>query len=82
MIRPEDMILTDPQEGQFSGLVTSVLFKGVYYEIEVLADGFKWKIHNTALVEPGAQVGFRILPENVHVMHKPESSDEEVISGE
>jgi hypothetical protein len=28
---------------------------------------------------PGSMVGLSILPENIQIMHKPRSSDEEII---
>ena len=79
VIRPEDLIITDPSDGFFKGQITSVIFKGVHYEIEVLASGYEWLIHTTEYHEPGKEVGLRVIPFNIQIMNKPESSDEKVV---
>ena len=53
VIRPEDIKMVEPEKGMLKGKVTSVLFKGVHYEIEVNENGRKWILHNTQ----SAQVG-------------------------
>ena len=35
VVRPEDVILTEPAQGQIRGIVSSVIFKGMHYEITV-----------------------------------------------
>ncbi len=77
VIRPEDVELTEPQDGILQGVVTSIIFKGVHYEIEVEANGFEWLVHTTKLHEVGSHVGIRVIPFNIQIMNKPESSDEE-----
>ncbi len=77
VIRPEDVELTEPQDGILQGVVTSIIFKGVHYEIEVAANGFEWLVHTTKLHEVGSHVGIRVIPFNIQIMNKPESSDEE-----
>ena len=79
VIRPEDVIITEPEKGFYSGTITSTIFKGVHYEIEVIANGFEWLIHTTEYHKPGTRVGLRIIPFNIQIMHKPESSDERVV---
>lgn len=79
VIRPEDLIITEPADGFFSGEITSVIFKGVHYEIEVIANGFEWLIHTTAYYEPGSHIGLRVIPFNIQIMNKPESNDEKVV---
>ncbi len=41
VIRPEDVELVAPSEGTISGVVTDLTFKGVHYEMDVEAGGFK-----------------------------------------
>ncbi len=77
VIRPEDVELVTPEEGIIQGVVSSIIFKGVHYEIEVKANGFEWLVHTTKLYEVGSQVGIQVIPFNIQIMHKPESSDEE-----
>lgn len=76
VIRPEDIVLTPPSEGIIQGTVISAIFKGVHYEMEVMAADFKWLVHSTVLREPGTQVGLWVDPFNIQIMHKPESEDE------
>ncbi len=77
VIRPEDVILTKPEDGTLQGAVTSLIFKGVHYEMEVLAGGFEWLVHSTTLSPIGTQVGIKVDPFNIQIMNKPESEDEE-----
>ena len=79
VIRPEDVELVEPEEGIIDGTVISIIFKGVHYEIEVLANGFEWLVHTTKMHEVGSEVGIRVIPFNIQIMNKPESSDEEAV---
>ena len=45
VIRPEDVELVEPEVGIIKGRVTSVIFKGVHYEMTVMANGFEWLVH-------------------------------------
>ena len=40
VIRPEDVELLEPGKGTIDGVVTHLIFKGVHYEMEVMANGF------------------------------------------
>lgn len=77
VIRPEDIDLVKPEDGTITGRVTHLLFKGVHYEMEVMANGFEWLVHSTDLVAVGTEVGIHIDPFDIQIMHKPESEDEE-----
>ena len=77
VIRPEDVELTAPEEGTINGVVTHLIFKGVHYEMEVMANGFEWLVHSTQLTPVGTKVGIRVDPFNIQIMNKPESEDEE-----
>ncbi len=79
VIRPEDVVLTKPEKGIITGRVTSAIFKGVHYEMEVEACGFEWLIHSTILQEPGSEVGLWVDPFNIQIMNKPESEDEKIM---
>ena len=61
------------------GIVTSILFKGVHYEMEVMANGFEWLVQSTKMVPVGTNVGIKVDPFNIQIMKKPESEDEEAI---
>ena len=79
VIRPEDVELVKPEDGQLTGRVTSLIFKGVHYEMEVRANGFDWLVHSTRLQEVGSEVGITVDPFNIQIMNKPESTDEEAV---
>ena len=77
VIRPEDIKISAPEDGQITGTVESVIFKGVHYEI-VVADkeGYRWKVHTTLYEEPGREVGLSVIPYDIHIMHKmPEAEN-------
>ena len=79
VIRPEDVELVEPEQGILQGTVTHLIFKGVHYEMEVMANGFEWLVHSTKLVPVGTKVGIKVDPFNIQIMHKPESEDEEAV---
>ena len=77
VIRPEDVEIVTPGEGFMDGDITSVIFKGVHYEIEIMAGGFEWLVDTTQFYTVGTHVGIRVIPFNIQIMNKPESEDEE-----
>ncbi len=74
VIRPEDVDVVAPEKGMLDGVVTSVTFKGVHYEIIVDIKGFKWMIQSTDYVAPEQHIGLFIEPDAIHVMKKSEYS--------
>ena len=79
VIRPEDIEIVEPEKGFMEGDITSVIFKGVHYEIEIMANGFEWLVHTTLLHNTGEHVGINVIPFNIQIMNKPESEDEEAV---
>ena len=79
VIRPEDVELVRPEEGTICGVVSHVIFKGVHYEMEVMANGFEWLVQSTKMFPVGTKVGISVDPFNIQIMNKPESEDEEAI---
>lgn len=79
VIRPEDVILSSPDQGRMQGTVTHLIFKGVHYEMEVTAGGFEWLVHSTGMFPAGTQVGLSVDPFNIQIMNKPASEDEEAV---
>ena len=69
VVRPEDVKVVAPDEGQLNGVVNSVIFKGVHFEMMVEAAGYNWMIHSTKMEEPGSIIGMRIDPFDIHIMH-------------
>ena len=79
VIRPEDIEIVAPEDGFMEGDITSSIFKGVHYELEIMANGYEWLVHTTKLYEVGSHVGINVIPFNIQIMHKPESSDEKAV---
>lgn len=73
VIRPEDIKIVPQVKGQISGVVKSVVFKGVHYEMLVSAVGKDWLIHSTQAEEVGSIIGMNITPEDIHIMKKSEA---------
>ncbi|MDD6142687.1 MAG: ABC transporter ATP-binding protein [bacterium] len=74
VIRPEDIMLVGEDIGQISGVVKSVLFKGVHYEMMVDCGETTFKVHSTIMQPQGSRVGLSIVPYNIHIM-KPMSEE-------
>ena len=70
VIRPEDIDIVPVEQGQLTGTVTSVTFKGMQYDIIVDFRGFKWLIQTTDHCPEGAHIGIKIDPDGIHVMKK------------
>ncbi len=74
VVRPEDVDVTDVDKAMISGVVTSITFKGVYYEIIVEIKGFKWMIQSTEYQEVGSVIGLNVEPDAIHIMKKSQYS--------
>ncbi|MBQ9162999.1 MAG: ABC transporter ATP-binding protein [Clostridia bacterium] len=74
VIRPEDVDVVPVNSGNLNGVVSSVTFKGDYYEIIVDVDGFKWMLETSDFVAEGETIGLYIEPDAIHVMKKSEFS--------
>lgn len=74
VIRPEDIDIVPLEKGMLKGVVTSVTFLGVHYEIIIDINGFKWMIQTTDFVDVDEQVGLSIDPDAIHVMKKSKYS--------
>lgn len=70
VIRPEDIDIVSVDQGQLTGTVTEVTFKGVHYDTIVDFRGFKWLIQTTDYSPVGAKIGVKIDPDGFHVMKK------------
>jgi len=72
VIRPEDIYIFELSEAaQFSGEVSSCIFKGVHYEMMVTTpEGFEFMIQDYHQFEAGKTVGLLVKPFDIHVMKK------------
>ncbi|MDY2657769.1 MAG: ABC transporter ATP-binding protein [Candidatus Limiplasma sp.] len=68
VVRPEDIMLVGEDIGQISGVVKSVLFKGVHYEMMIDTGETIFKVHSTVMQPQGSRVGINIVPFNIHIM--------------
>ena len=68
VIRPEDIMLVGEDVGQLVGTISSVLFKGVHYEMMIDAGEYTFKVHSTTMQPQGSRVGLNIVPFNIHIM--------------
>ena len=74
VVRPEDVDIVPKEKGMLTGVVTSVTFLGVHYEIIIDIKGFKWMIQTTDFVDVDEEVGLSIDPDAIHIMKKSEYS--------
>ncbi len=74
VVRPEDVDIVALDKGQLTGMVTSVTFMGVHYEVIVDIGGFKWMIQTTDYVGVDERIGLYIEPDAIHIMKKSEYS--------
>ena len=70
VIRPEDIDIVDIEKSDIKGVVDSIVFKGVHYEIDVLTDHRLYTIHTTDVSPVGKKVGLSFNKEDIHVMVK------------
>ena len=74
VVRPEDVDIVPEDKGKLKGVVTSVTFLGVHYEIIADIGGFKWMIQTTDFWDVDETIGLVIEPDAIHVMKKSEYS--------
>lgn len=70
VIRPEDIILSEPREGRIVGEVDDMIFKGVHYEIIVMVGEKEYVIHSTDPAVIGSKVSLNFDPDEIHVMKR------------
>ena len=72
VIRPEDLDLTLPGDGKLEGIVKSVTFKGVHYEMQIVVYDYEFLVHSTDKAAVGSKVGLTLTPDDIHIMEKGE----------
>ncbi|MCL2175445.1 MAG: ABC transporter ATP-binding protein [Treponema sp.] len=70
VVRPEDVKLVDEEKGMIKGVVNTVIFKGVHYEMLISTPLHLWKVHSTVMSEKGKKIGMVIEPDLIHVMKR------------
>lgn len=71
IIRPEDIIIKNPNNGFFNAKVIKTTFKGIHWEVVVeTSKKRQWIIHTINEYDIDQQVSIKWKPANVHVMWK------------
>lgn len=70
VIRPEDLKIVYAGDGLLQGVVESIVFKGVHYEMMVRTQFFTFMVHSTMAESVGKTVGLSVIPFDIHIMHK------------
>ena len=70
VIRPEDIDIVEVGQGLLTGVVDSVAFKGVHYEIDVKTEDRTYTIHTTDYQPLDKKVDITFNPEDIHVMEE------------
>lgn len=68
VLRPEDLDIVEQGQGKISGIVDSVIFKGVHFEIDVKTKDRVYTVHTTDYKAEGMAVDLDWYPEDIHVM--------------
>ena len=68
VVRPEDIKVVPAIQGQLTGIIETVIFKGVHYEMHVRQAGYEWIIHSTQASQVGELIGMCIGPDDIHIM--------------
>ena len=67
-VRPEDVIITKPEDGIIEGEVVSVIFKGMHYEVTVESGKYEMVIRTTKCYSVGERIGMKLEPDGIHIM--------------
>lgn len=68
VVRPEDVIITKPEDGVVEGEVVSVIFKGMHYEVTVESGKYEMIIRTTKCYSVGERIGMKLEPDGIHIM--------------
>ena len=74
VVRPEDVLFTEPSLGRIRGVVTSVIFKGIHYEITVESGKNEIVVQTVHSAKVGDRVGMNVDPDNIHLMIAEETA--------
>ena len=70
VVRPEDVTIRPYEATPLKGKVTSVVFKGIHYQILVQCGKYEIEIQSTTTPAVGDMVSLEIQPNGIHVMKK------------
>ena len=75
VIRPED-IKVNKEKGALKGEVLSTVFKGTYYETEIVAENYEFTVQNDQEYSSGDTVYLDVEPNGIHIMKKLKTINE------
>lgn len=70
VVRPEDVKMVAPEEGMLQATVSSIVFKGIHYQILAMVGKTEIEIQSTQKKKVGEKIGLIIDPDNIHIMKK------------
>lgn len=70
VVRPEDIVISDPETSMLTGTVVSSVFKGIHYEMTVMVGRNEFLIQAVTESKQGSKVGLNIAPDSIHIMNK------------
>ena len=68
VIRPEDFDIVPLEKAKLVGVVDSIVFKGVHFEICAIVDGVEFVLHQYENFNVGDKIGFSVDPYEIHLM--------------
>lgn len=75
VVRPEDVVLGQLDEGHVNGKIVNKIFKGVHYEYVVMVGKYELVVQDTRNLNENAEVSVRIDAESIHIMKKEYTSN-------
>lgn len=84
VIRPEDIAIESGDGGKLCGVVTQSIFKGTYYEMNVMVGDYEYTVQNTVEHKVGERVSLSVEPNGIHIMKKLLTTNEYIteVNGE
>lgn len=79
VVRPEDIDIVEQENAHLTGVVTSIIFLGVHYEMIIETENFSFMVHSTDLAQIDSKVGLAILPDAIHIMKKQEVDEDDEV---
>ena len=68
VIRPEDFDVVSLDKAKLVGIVESIVFKGVHYEICADINGMEFVLHQYEIFNVGDKIGLSVDPYEIHLM--------------
>ena len=70
VVRPEDVIFKEKDEGMINGVIISKIFKGVNYQYTVMVGKNEFIVKSTQDYPLNVEIGMNIYKDSIHIMKK------------